>query len=329
MRFSIGVFPTESKESAQKVIEAVQEAEAAGFDRAWIVDSQGLFRDVYVTLTLCAERTKRIGLGTAVTNSITRHLSVTARAVATLDEIWPGRILLGIGAGDTSMKYLRRPPLAAEKCEDAVHCIRSLISGKDGVFDGEQIDRFVHHQERDIPIYLAANGPKMLRVAGRCANGVIASTGVTPRILQYVKDSLEQGMREVGRKPGDVEILLHVGCDISGDRKSARNNVKSYVARRVLAPLPRSLSGFSEKDVQTFRAAYSLSGHLQAGASHSDLVKDEWIDRFALAGDSEECLDKLMMLQEQGLDEVFVLPITASSIELIRKFAEKIFPRFH
>ena len=81
VRFSIGVFPTESKESTQKVVEAVQEAEAAGFDRAWIVDSQGLFRDVYVTLTLCAERTKRIGLGTAVTNSITRHLSVTARAV--------------------------------------------------------------------------------------------------------------------------------------------------------------------------------------------------------------------------------------------------------
>ena len=83
MRFGIGIFPAESKVSARKVVEAVQEAEAAGFDRAWIIDSQGLFRDVYVTLTLCAERTGRIGLGTSVTNAVTRHLSVTARSVAT------------------------------------------------------------------------------------------------------------------------------------------------------------------------------------------------------------------------------------------------------
>ncbi|MFQ5915446.1 MAG: LLM class flavin-dependent oxidoreductase, partial [Nitrospinota bacterium] len=109
--FGIGVFPPEAKLSALKVVEAVREAEEAGFDRAWIADSQGLFRDLYVTLTLCGTRTGRIQLGAAVTNPITRHPAVTARAISTLDEIWPGRILLGVGAGDTSMKHLGVDPL--------------------------------------------------------------------------------------------------------------------------------------------------------------------------------------------------------------------------
>ncbi len=327
MLIGVGVFPPEAKQSALKVVEAVREAERAGFDRGWIADTQGIFRELYVTLTLCAERTERIQLGTAVTNSVTRHPAVTARAISTLDEVWGGRFLLGLGAGDTSFKHLGLQPLRPAECEEAIACIRSLLAGDDAFFRGRQIPKLSYHQKRQVPIYLAANGPRMLRAAGRCADGVIASVGVAPELVQYVLDTVREGAEDAGRNPQEIQIALHVGCEISDDRDQARENVKSYVARRVLAPLPESLTGFTKEIRMEFEKAYSLQGHLQVDAAHARLVQDEWIDRFALAGTPEECLDKLRVFTKLGVNEIILLPITQSSVNLIQIFGRAILPR--
>ena len=326
MMIGMSFFPREGTESALKVVEAVREAEAAGFDRAWIGDTQGIHRDPYVTLTLCAERTERIQLGIAVTNPITRHPTVTARAVSTLDEIWPGRIWPGLGAGDTSFRHLGLKPLRPEECEEAVHCLRSLLAGEDATFRGQDIPKLEHYEGRRLPIYLAANGPRMLRTAGRCADGVIASVGVAPELLQYAIDSVREGAESAGRDPGEVAISMTVGCDISEDRAQARENVKTYVARRVLAPLPPELTGFTKREKEEFREAYTLSGHLQTDAPHARLVRDEWIDRFALAGTAQECVEKLRVFADKGIDEVMLLPTTSSAVSLIRTFAETVLP---
>ena len=323
----IGVFPTESKHSAGKVVEAVEEAERAGFDRAWLVDSQGLFPEVYVTLTQCIARTKRIHLGTGVTNPLTRHLSVTARAIATLDEFGRGRVRLGLGAGDTSMKYMRLPPLRPDECEEAVRCLRSLLAGREGTFRGETIHPFDHYEPREIPIHLAANGRRMLRTAGRCADGVIVSVGADPAIIQYVFDSVREGAESAGRDPAEIPVSLHVGCDVSEDRKQARENVKTYVARRLIAPLPRSLTGFTKAEQERVKEAYSLAGHLQVNSSHARLVREEWIDRLSLAGTPEECLEKVRLFEALGVSELFLLPTTSSAVGLIRTFADSILPK--
>lgn len=323
----IGVFPSETKQSALKVVEAVQEAEKAGLDRAWIGDSQGLFRDPYVTLTLCATRTERIQLGIAVTNTVTRHPTVTARAISTLDEVWPGRILLGLGAGDTSVKHLGLDPLRPEACEDSVHCLRSLLAGEEATFRGERVASLSHYEGRRIPIYLAANGPRMLRAAGRCADGVIASVGVAPELIQYVLDSVREGAESAGRDPAAIRIAVHVGCDISENREQARENTKTYVARRVIAPLPPELTGFTKKEKEEFQEAYTLPGHLQVDAPHARLVREEWIDRFALAGTPEECLEKLHRFADMGVHEVLLLPTTAKSVDLIRICGETLLPK--
>ena len=327
LMIGMSFFPREGRESALKVVEAVQEAEAAGFDRAWIGDTQGIYRDPYVTLALSAERTERIQLGIGVTNPVTRHPTVTARAVSTLDETWPGRILLGLGAGDTSFKHLGLRPLKPEECEEAVHCLRSLLAGEDGMFRGQNMPKLEHYEGRRLPIYLAANGPRMLRAAGRCADGVIASVGIAPELIQYVLDSVSEGAESAGRDPAEVVISITVGCDISEDRASARENVKTYVARRVLAPLPSRLTGFTKREKEEFRKAYTLSGHLQTDAPHARLVRDEWIDRFALGGTAEECAEKLRVLADMGVNEVMLLPTTASAASLARTFAETVRPK--
>jgi 5,10-methylenetetrahydromethanopterin reductase len=323
----IGVFPAEAKQSALKVVEAVEEAERAGFDRAWIADTQGIFCDPYVTLTLCATRAERIPLGIAVTNPVTRHPTVTARAISTLEQIWPGRYTLGLGAGDTSLKHLGLKPLRAEECEEAVHCLRSLLAGEEARFHGRKIQNLSHHEGNRMPIYLAANGPRMLRTAGRCADGVIASVGVAPELVQYVVDTVGEGAKSAGRDPKEVRIGLHVGCDISENREKARENSKTYVARRVIAPLPPELTGFTKEEKEEFRKAYSLSGHLQVDAPHAQMVREEWIDRFALAGNPGECLEKLNRFAEQGVHEVILLPTTAHSVDLIRVCGQSLIPR--
>ena len=237
LMIGMSFFPREGRESALKVVEAVQEAEAAGFDRAWIGDTQGIYRDPYVTLALCAERTERIQLGIAVTNPVTRHPTVTARAVSTLDETWPGRTLLGLGAGDTSFKHLGLDPLGPEECEEAVHCLRSLLAGEDGMFRGQQMPKLEHYEGRRLPIYLAANGPRMLRTAGRCADGVIASVGVAPDLIQYVLDSVREGAESAGRDPAEVTISMTIGCDISeGPGAGARERQDLRRAPRARPP---------------------------------------------------------------------------------------------
>lgn len=280
-----------------------------------------------MTLTLCAARTRRIQLGTGVTNPVTRHPAVTARAVATLDEIWEGRFLLGLGAGDTSLKHLGLSPSSPEECEEAVRCLRSLLAGEEGVFRGRKIPKLHHYAGRKIPIYLAANGPRMLQAAGRCADGVIASVGVAPELVQYVLETVGRGAESAGRDPREVAVSLHFGCEVSEDRAKARDNVKTYVARRLLAPLPAKLTGFTKEEREAFQRAYSLSGHLQVNASHAHPVREEWIDRFALAGNPEECLEKLRQLGKMGVNEVLLLPTTPNSVTLIRTFGETILPK--
>ncbi|MFQ5915862.1 MAG: LLM class flavin-dependent oxidoreductase, partial [Nitrospinota bacterium] len=231
------------------------------------------------------------------------------------------------GAGDTSMKHLGVDPLRPQECEDAVHCLRALLAGEDATFRGQKIPKLAYHEGRRIPIYLAANGPRMLRAAGRCADGVMASVGVAPELVQYVLDSVREGAESAGRAPEAIRVALHVGCDISENRTQARENAKTYVARRVIAPLPPGLTGFSKEEREEFSKAYSLSGHLQVNAPHARLVREEWIDRFALAGTAEECLERLHLFADMGVDEVLLLPTTPSSVDLIRTCAESILPR--
>ena len=326
--FGIGVFPSEESESALKVVEAVRQAEEAGFDFAWIPDTQGIFRDLYVTMTLCARETSRIRIGTGVTNPITRHPAVTARAIGTLDEVWPGRILLGIGAGDTAFRHLGLSPLRPRECEEAVRCLRRLLAGEEGEFQGARVPRLLNYEGRRVPIYLAANGPKMLRTAGRVADGVLASVGASEELVRYAVEAVRAGAEGAGRDPGEVQIALHIGCDISENGDEARENVKTYVARRVIAPLPAHLTGFTEEERERFQRGYALRDHLQVGASHARMVPDAWVDRFSLAGTAAECLEKVRRFAKWGVQQLFILPTTRESAALIQIFRREIIPHF-
>ena len=185
--------PKESGQSAEAIAQTVQRAEDCGFNEAWVGDSQGIWHDLYVSITLWAVRTRRIRLGVGVTNLITRHPAVTARAMATLDEVSGGRALLGFGAGDTALKHLGLKPSSLKDMEEGILLIRGLLAGEDGQYQGNTIPRFTGFQPRKVPIYLACYGPKMLELAGRVTDGVNVPTGISPELIQYALGRIESG----------------------------------------------------------------------------------------------------------------------------------------
>ena len=328
MKFGIGCPPKESGQSAEAIAGVVQRAEDCGFNEAWIGDSQGIWQDVYVSMTLCAVRTRRIRVGAGVTNLSTRHPAVTARAMATLDEVSGGRALLGFGAGDTAFKHLGLRPSSLKEIEEGIELVRKLLAGEEGDYQGNTVPRFTGFRPRPIPIYLAAYGPRMLELAGRVADGVNVPVGITSELIQYGFRHIESGARAANRDPASIAVAFQLGCSIRENGDLAREEVKSWAARRALSPVPHSVLGLSRDEARKFRQAYQYTDHLVPHARHSAEVPIPWATSVALAGTPEECIDRLHAIQEQGVRQVILVPATQSSEELLRVFEKKILPRF-
>ncbi len=326
LKFGIGIFPHEERQSTAEVMGAIRVAEETGFSHAWKGDSQSIFHDPYVTLAICAKETSTIKLGTAVTTPIARHPAVTARAFASLDEVSDGRAILGIGAGDTTCLHLGVKPASIKVLEDAITCIRNLLNGVDGTYEDRKVPALSTFEPCNVPIYLAANGPKMLRLAGRLCDGVIASVGATYELLTYVVETVGKAAEEAGRDPKSVDIVVQVGCDVSENREESRRNVRTYVARRPIAAVPLEKTGFTDEESRRFKEAYSYQEHMLTEAEHANLVPEEWIDHFSLAGTPDEVIEKLDAFVQAGVNQVFLLPTNLDATRLMRTFSEKVMP---
>jgi 5,10-methylenetetrahydromethanopterin reductase len=156
----------------------IQLAESLGYTRAWLYDSPALYGDVWVGLALAAERTERIGLGTAVLIPSLRHVLTTASAIATIEEMAPGRLSVAIGTGFTGRRMLGQNPLPWREVRSYIEDLRALLHGETVVVDGQRIQMGHpegHAPARPIatPIVVAANGPRGLAVARELGDGVM------------------------------------------------------------------------------------------------------------------------------------------------------------
>lgn len=326
MKIGVAVFPREMKESVAAAVVMVERTEAAGCCDAWIPDTQGIWKDPYIVMALAATSTRSIALGLGVTNPITRHPMVTARAITTMQEVSRGRAIFGIGAGDTSVKALSAKPATVARCAEYVRVVRALIDGKEAVCDGATLRLENLGPQARIPIYIAANGPQMLRLAGQLADGVIVPVGFTKAYVDYVAHHVGEGLRQAGRRRGDIDVCFLAGCSISPDRKRAREEVRSYVAKRALVPVPEEVSGISEAERERFTREYRFQDHMQVGARHGDRVPERWIDRFALAGTADEVVARIEQLQAWGGEHLLVLPVTHDTAGLIGELGARVIP---
>ena len=199
-RFGFSISPGD----ASGVAREVAEAETLGYDRVGIWDSPALFREPWVVLASCARETRHVALGTWVTNPLSRHPVVTASALASLDDIAPGRVYLGIGSGGTGVLHLGMKAAPLATLESYVLAVRRLLEQGEATYGGETVR--LRWAKRRIPIIMAAHGPGSLRLAGRIADGVICGLGVTPEVIAGCLALIEQGAQSAGRRLQDLEV---------------------------------------------------------------------------------------------------------------------------
>jgi 5,10-methylenetetrahydromethanopterin reductase len=294
LKISIGIYPNETP---AEIIASAELADRMGFSTLWVLDSHLLFHEVYTLLGALAVSTTRIRLGTAVTNPLTRHPTVTAAAFSTLAELSGGRASLGISVGDSALKSMNLLPARMSVLAETVALCRTLLSGEPVSF-AEGKTAQLHHIGPGVPIYVAATGPKMLELAGKIADGVILMNGIAPELIRKAVRIVREGEQTARRQKGCVKIAVWAACHPS------RDAVKFNVARAILRNIPGEIDDRTRQVAESVKRAYDFRQHGSAEADFARLIPDDIVTRFAFSGGYAEIARQVRALEPCGVDEV-------------------------
>jgi probable F420-dependent oxidoreductase len=316
---------------ASRVVEWAKLAEDQGFDHVWAWDSHVLWEDVYPIFALIAANTGRVKIGPCVTNPATRDITVTASALATLNEISGGRIQMGIGRGDSARRVIGKPPVTVERLEQACRTIKDLAEGRQVDHDGTPTQ--LKWARGELPVWVAAYGPKALRCAGRVADGLVMQLA-DPYIIQWSLRYVREGAEQAGRRFEDIQIMSAAPAYITDDLEHAREQVRWFpamVSNHVVDLVSRSSDTDLPKELTDYIAArdhYDYSDHGRTGAEHAEFVTDEVIDRFCVIGTVEQCLAKLKELEALGVHQFNIYSMVDDPAGVIEGFGRHLIPAF-
>lgn len=306
--------------SARAIEEAVgraQRAEQLGFEAIFFADSQMNNVDPYQAMALCAVNTKRIRFGTAVTNMVYRDPTITANSFATLNEISQGRAIIGMGTGDGPVYSLGRTATKLVDFEKGLRVIRDLLHdrGIDVPKSEERAGGNVKLKvgKRPVPIYISAEGPKTLRVAGRTCDGVILGAGFDKRVTDWARRRIAEGAKDEGRSLEEIDIMPAgmIVVDENGDL--ARRRVRSRMANRAHHNFRFTMETVPEGEaagVQRFMDNFDISKPIEERID-PDFVTDYLVERFTIAGTPQECIAKVKRLEADGIQRILLTPPNA------------------
>jgi probable F420-dependent oxidoreductase len=316
MKFGITLKPDQRFDRS---VALAQRAEGNGFSYGWMFDSHLLWREPYPLLTLIGAGTQRMRLGTCVTNPATRDVTVTASALATLNEITGGRMDLGIGRGDSARRVMGKKPTTVAYMEECCRVIRALTAGEKVTLDGTEIqmDWATHGP---VPIWVAGYGPMALAAAGRVADGIILQLA-DPDIIRWCMGFVRASAEEAGRDPDSIEVMAAAPAYVSDDVAAARDNVRWFpamVSNHVVDlinkypkdDLPEALWKYVEK-----REGYDYHHHAEVGSDNARFVSDEITDQFAIVGPSTAHCERLEQLRDAGVTQFNIYLMSGSEEE--------------
>lgn len=320
--------------SVPEQVRLARRAETLNYSSIWVCETR-LARDAISVLGAMAATTERIKLGPGVVNTWNRNPALMAMTFATLNNLAPGRMMLGLGAYwdplAAKQGITRRKPLT--QMREYIDVTRRLLALEEGVsLDGEvvQVEDLTldlghgdPREAQDVPIYIGATGPKMMELTGEIADGVIINGLLSPGYVSASLDRIRVGAERAGRDPSEVHTPAFVNVALDEDGEKAR-----LAARRLFAmylgqqPHIAQASGlpddFIEEVKRTVGGWPPKPGGLEAAL---DLVDDELALNHIAAGTADECRQQLERWKATGVDEIVVVPLTDNYDEMIDAFA--------
>jgi probable F420-dependent oxidoreductase len=312
-----------------RTLDLTRRAEANGFAYGWLFDSHVLWREPYPLLTLMAGATTDMRLGTCVTNPGTREPTVTASALATLQEISGGRMDLGIGRGDSARRVLGKPPITLANTEEAIRVVRTLVAGGSIVYEGTEL-RFPWTGGWQLPVWVAGYGPMALAMTGRVADGLILQLA-DPDLIRWFVSQARDAAADAGRDPAALKVQAaapaHVGPRDDGRERTrwfpalVSNHVVDLVSKYPRDKLPDALTGYIRD-----REGYDYLHHAEVGSANAAFVGDEVTDRFCVLGEPAEHIAKLRELADAGVDQFNIYLMNGDEEAQLEAYGREIVP---
>jgi probable F420-dependent oxidoreductase len=326
----IGVVLQTTPPSA-RVIDLATKAETYGFTHVWTFDSHILWQEPFPIYTQILANTRKVTVGTMVTNPATRDWTVTASVFATLNEMFGNRTVIGIGRGDSAVRVINGKPTSLATLRDSVHVIRELVNGRGVEYRGSRI-QFRWASKSRAEVWVAGYGPKALKLIGEVGDGFILQLA-DPDITAWTIGAVRNAAEEAGRDPDDVMICVAAPAYVTDDLDHARdqcrwfggmvgNHVADIVARYGDASdVPTALTDYIKG-----REGYDYNQHGQAGNVHTEFVPDDIVDRFCILGPVEEHVRRLEELKALGAHQFAVYLQHDAKDETLRAYGEKVIP---
>jgi alkanesulfonate monooxygenase SsuD/methylene tetrahydromethanopterin reductase-like flavin-dependent oxidoreductase (luciferase family) len=326
----------------QRAISDAQYAEDRGFTQAWFPDSHMIYGDVYACMALAAANTKRIRLGTGISVATNRIAPVTAHSIATINEIAPGRVDLGFGTGHTGRRVMGLPPVRHAEFREQGRVIYDLLRTGETVYNTEGLSRKIRFLHRDrrfinlddrIPLYIAANAPKALALAGEFGDGIMTGRVTTPERMEVIFKHVREGARTAGRilpSPMPCVSLTHI-CVLKPGEAADSPRVVDLTGHWVAAALHGVAAGYIKaltipSDARPVFEAYAEHVkrieipaserylHLHQGhviyllPEERRFITDATIRSTTLVGTREQLIEQIRGLERAGLKQLVINP---------------------
>ena len=315
-----------------EAIQYVRYAEERGFEAVWQADSR-LVRDAVVPMAAFAANTETIKIGSGVVDCWTRNPARLASTFSTLDDLAPGRIILGIGAWweplASKVGVDRRRPLLAIR--ETVEACRALLADETVTYHGE----FVHldgveldyvYQERrpkDVPIYIGATGDKMLELTGEIADGVVLNYLVSPEYNRRAMDRLADGAARAGRSMDDLDRPQLVVCSVAETRAEALDGARLMVTQYLgQQPHIMKASGVPESLLDEIGRVLTWPATHEQVEAASKLVPDDIVQMICAAGTADEVREKVAQYMADGCTCPILYPLGPDIRLMIDTFAD-------
>ena len=321
---------------AWRIVDFARQAEILGFTHVWTFDSHLLWQEPYVIFSQILSNTRRVKVGPMVTNPATRDWTVTASLFATLNEMFGNRTICGIGRGDSAVRMLNGSPVTLATLRDSIEVIRALANGEQVEYNGNLL-QFPWSEGGELPMWVAAYGPKALALTGEVADGFILQLA-DPHITEWAIAEVRKAAADAGRDPASVTICAaapaYVTDGTPAHLEHARNQCRWFggmVGNHVADIVKRygsDLSGVPKPlvDYISGREGYDYNQHGKAGNTHAEFVPDDIIERFCLLGPVEAQVQRLRELRELGVNQFALYLQHDAKSETLAAYGDHVIP---